>query len=346
MPFQSASTPAATDEKETKEEKPVVWAPSQSASNSNNNGGEKEKEEREEEDDPVVWGPFQSASSLPGTSTTRAAHKGNYSSFERQHYARRGWLDPSAIVDEFPAARLDPGDVRHTIPPLYHGTDEAAAASISQQGFRLKPTPAVGRSMGNGIYATPYLATAAAHGFGAALTYGNPGFAVGALGALKPMPSPRILVHDIALEDRLVGEMKKLPRARNRSEKVARERKILARLLPDNVVEVAIKLALTESASHAEKSGASLTPPDELSIDRIDISEAARLIGYDVVVYVGRPPDIVYLFLDAQRWTIGDIVFTGKVGAADEGIDVQDLDWYHAATSLDIRRETEQSKKK
>jgi hypothetical protein len=302
--------------------------------------GTEEPEAKKTEEGGVEWGPFVSAPSPASTP------KGNYGTFERQHYGRLGWIEASAIVEEFPAARLDPGDVRHTIPPLYHGTDEAAAASIGREGFRLKETPTVGRSFGNGIYATPYLATAAGHGFGAALGSRKPGFAVGAVKALKPIQSPWILVHDVALEDRLVGEMKRLPPAKDRRERVARERAILAKLLPGRVVEVALQLARIESATLAEKSRTSPPHPDELSVDRVDITEAARKLGYDVVVYAGRPPDIVYVFLDAPRWTIGDIVLEGKVGAGNEGIDIQDLDWYHAATDLDIKREGQQSKKK
>jgi hypothetical protein len=318
-PFQRAPSPAPQEEKEREQEP--------------------EKEAKKEED-VVEWGPFVSAPSPVSTP------KGNYSTFERQHYGRMGWLDPSAVVKEFPAARLDPGDVLHTIPPLFHGTDEAAAASIRREGFRLKETPTVGRSFGNGIYATPYLATAAGHGFGAALTPPKTGFAVGAVKTLKPIQSPRILVHDVALEDRLVGELKRLPRAKDRRERVAREREVLAKLLPGEVVAVAVQLARIESVTRAEQSHTSPPNPDELSIDRVDITEAARKLGYDVVVYAGRPPDIVYVFLDAPKWTIGDIVLQGKVGAGDEGVDIQDLDWYHAATDLDIKREAEQSKRK
>jgi hypothetical protein len=241
----------------------------------------------------------------------------NRTTFEATHDGVEGWVDPGSLVEEFPAANtFDIPELDTTLPRLYHGSELGAITAIMAGRFSVPVDPMVGRSFGDGVYATPYVSTAAVHAFGVADQAGKPNFAVGLLIAPPLGPGgvrePRILIHDRLREQ---AELEQVGQGLSVAEQSHR---VTARMHPGKLVETAVTLARGQPVSRAE------------------ITAAARVHSYDVVIYSGHPGDTVYVLLRVSDWKLDSIVLRDTVTTAPQRrSDLQDLDWYHEATRLD-----------
>lgn len=256
-----------------------------------------------------------------GKAANPHSDKENLSKFERAFRNQQGYMEAADVTDTFPRADDFPiPDLDRNIPPLYHGADRDSLENIKRTGFVVTPKPKAGRSYGDGVYATPYVTKAAVHGFGAAAVPGyGPEFAVGKVSrAWFPSKNPpRILVHDQVSEGQI-------------SDSTVKDEGLRHAALARKVVEYMHGAQLAAVAD-------SLVPPSEAKagISKVEITAAARKLGYDVVVYTGYPGDVVYVLLNAQDWRVERTVLEGQTNATDSLSFPEDLDWFHEATDRD-----------
>jgi hypothetical protein len=273
--------------------------------------------------------------------------KENLSKFERAFRGRSGWMNSSDVTDKFPREdEFEIPNVAGAIPPLYHGTTRGAAHSIMQGRFKVTKAPTVGRSFGDGVYATPYITKAAVHAFGTASettpTVGASEFAVGRVspGLVLRARRPRILRYDQRRENNFLQGLDKLPEDKRAYLAVndqlgAGLADAALRLVPERA---AVREAAREKGEDdRKKKGADESPRLTPGVTtKQEITAAARNAGYDVIVYTGDPGDVVYVFLQEGDWQIDRIVIEGQVEALNRvSSGLEDLDWFHEASNLD-----------